>query len=1788
MVSLLNVELLNESARIALDDGIFNTKGFLKAIASQADFTEKMASAFGDSFDVAKEEGLRQEWLAGDFDSLPAIEIRSAAEINGANAAFSADTNKIYLSQEFITQNAFNLQAITSVLLEEIGHFVDSRINLTDTPGDEGEIFSSIVRGETFTESSLQQLKAEDDTAIITLNSQVITIEQSTAPPEAIKAIQFPEYYNWGNPAKWPDKTITYNFMPSFPAQYHLAVNLTATTLGVGLSPVLGGAVGLVANYVAAEKFSAFNNAQKVATRKALTLWSDVADITFREENDSELQLTDILELDTLSNILTGTRETGWKLIDDVWTKITEKFNFLDQFKNYIDEKIGERIGFPITDGADIRFGMFNNPVNGGSGFAIPPFSTPPLQGPGLTEIENIRQGIASDIDSFFNTLPSYVVNLIPGVEAIRALNNVKMGVLGDVWLNTASDVDWNKLDSGLDAFETIIHEIGHALGLKHPGPEDAARITPPEPYLEDVLPGTGNHRYSIMSYNQGKGQGDVKPSTPMLYDIAAIQDTYGANLNTRSGNDNYKWNPDTPFMMTIWDTGGIDTIDASDQKQWGINNYEDQNKSQGRIAPLTEISLEERIQLTGDSQSNPNSRSGVEIYLQDGKFSSIGATKFEYSNAPTKIVKAGYNVAIAFGVTIENAIGSDYNDQIVGNEVANNLQGGKGNDTLKGGEGNDTLEGGEGNDTLNGGEGNDTLNGGEGNDTLEGGEGNDTLKGGEGNDTLDGGEGNDTLNGGEGNDTLEGGEGNDTLEGGEGNDTLDGGAGADILNGGTGDDIYIVDNIGDQVTENSNEGSLDKVQSSITYTLSANVEELLLTGTADINGTGNSISNTITGNTGHNILKGNAGDDTLRGGDGDDYLDGDFRSETDIVLEGDDSLYGEAGNDTLYGGAGIDRLDGGTENDSLYGEAGSDTLYGDDGTDRLDGGTENDSLYGGAGSDTLYGDDGDDVIFGSDANQLLTYGDHDTIYGGTGNDTITPGWGDDVVDGGTGTDTLVIDYSSLPTQAVAWQGGDPNTSSYDVYVGNAYGIGTPIKTNINVGGNYHVAISADGLTVAGSGSLGSYGSGNEGLWVKKIHNSDPAVRVIPTSQGEYPMLSGNGSKVVWSQSDSVWAANTNGTQVTQLTNLSGNNEYYFPYGDGDHLATLSEDGNTIAWSRRKSTGSYDFTRTILIANIDGTNLRQIDIAGGDVQGLDLSADGSKVTWSQVGYGSPGGVWVANTDGTNKRELSGNLNGYNIKPSISADGSTVVWASYQGAGYASTHLYAANTDGSRLWVVPNTEEVGEFAEQSLAGDGRRIAFTKYNGNGSDYSLYVADIDGAEPPILVDASVSYIGMLKGPALSSYVDIGVRYNSFDLATGSGEIYTWGPSRIRYNNVERFDITGTRYGDELFGGNLNDKLTGGGGADTLKAGLGDDTYVLDPQTARGSKIQDAGGIDSLVLIDVTLSLSTPIAGSTGLDREGSTLVIDLNKDGVAKLGDDLAILDFFATSGTGAGAGFIETVGNLSGTSILNLLGISANNPPTVANLIPDQTVNEDATFNFSFTANTFSDVNTGDTLSYNATLANGNSLPSWLNFDAQTRTFSGTPTNNDVGILSLKVTATDIAGATAEDIFDIAVVNVNDPPITLIGTQGNETLTGGSGNDKLLGKQGNDTLVGNSGDDILIGGLGNDILTGGAGADRFFRWYSTTGIDTITDFQVGEDTLRVSASGFGGGLVKGAAIAADQFTLGSAASNSSDHFIYDQSTGALFFDADGTGSSEQIQIAQLSTGLAMTNTDIFVFA
>ncbi|MDZ8034868.1 trypsin-like serine protease [Nostoc sp. DedSLP04] len=161
-----------------------------------------------------------------------------------------------------------------------------------------------------------------------------------------------------------------------------------------------------------------------------------------------------------------------------------------------------------------------------------------------------------------------------------------------------------------------------------------------------------------------------------------------------------------------------------------------------------------------------------------------------------------------------------------------------------------------------------------------------------------------------------------------------------------------------------------------------------------------------------------------------------------------------------------------------------------------------------------------------------------------------------------------------------------------------------------------------------------------------------------------------------------------------------------------------------------------------------------------------------------------------------------------------------------------------------------------------------------------------------------------------------------------------------------------------------------------------------------------------------------------------------------------------------------------------------------------------------------------------------------------------------------------------------------LSANEENLTLTGAD-DINGTGNTSNNNLNGGNGNDILIGGSGNDTFVGGLGNDTLTGGIGSDVFTINTPAEGIHNITDFSSLDDTIYVSKIGFGGGLSEGI-LQATQFFIGSVAEDSSDRFIYNNNTGGLFFDADGTGSSSQIQVAQLAIGLAMTNTNIFVIA
>ncbi|NCS50262.1 MAG: calx-beta domain protein [Microcystis aeruginosa BK11-02] len=133
---------------------------------------------------------------------------------------------------------------------------------------------------------------------------------------------------------------------------------------------------------------------------------------------------------------------------------------------------------------------------------------------------------------------------------------------------------------------------------------------------------------------------------------------------------------------------------------------------------------------------------------------------------------------------------------------------------------------------------------------------------------------------------------------------------------------------------------------------------------------------------------------------------------------------------------------------------------------------------------------------------------------------------------------------------------------------------------------------------------------------------------------------------------------------------------------------------------------------------------------------------------------------------------------------------------------------------------------------------------------------------------------------------------------------------------------------------------------------------------------------------------------------------------------------------------------------------------------------------------------------------------------------------------------------------------------------------------------VGTNGKDVLLGTNANDYLIGGAGDDILTGGTGGDIFYFASSNLGNDAITDFTPGQDFIQVSRQGFGGGLIAGDTITQVQFLIGSSATNASQRFIYNSTSGALLFDVDGNGIQSAQQIATLNTGLALTYEDIFV--
>ncbi|MEQ8654682.1 MAG: M10 family metallopeptidase [Kiloniellales bacterium] len=469
----------------------------------------------------------------------------------------------------------------------------------------------------------------------------------------------------------------------------------------------------------------------------------------------------------------------------------------------------------------------------------------------------------------------------------------------GDVWFGRT--FDYRSPEAGNYAWATMLHEIGHAIGLKH-GHETIAYGS--LPYSKDSM------EFSIMTYRSYVGASITSgyqnsvwdfAQTYMMADVAALQWIYGADFTTNNGNTRYSWKPgsgDTwvdgtraidaggsKIFATVWDGGGIDTYDLS--------------------AYATALSID--LAPGGHSvfASSQIAHLGLGNYARGSIFNAL-----QYQGDPRSL--------------IENAIGGSGNDTIKGNAADNDLEGRGGSDRLFGLNNDDALSGGSGSDRMYGGNGDDSLNGaqqidqslfgGSGDDRLSSGAGLDRrLYGDSGADGLFGGAGKDSLAyGGDGDDRLFGGSGSDFgFYGDEGDDRLDGKRGHDTLfRGDAGDDTLFGDD-GDDVS--------------------------------------------FWGGGGDDRIFGGAGSDNwLNGNNGADLIYGDAAADSLIGAAGADSLFGGLANDRLHGVAGEDALFGGNSVDRLFGGSGRDTLAG---------GSSNDILRGGSGADWFMLASGTDSI---------------------------------------------------------------------------------------------------------------------------------------------------------------------------------------------------------------------------------------------------------------------------------------------------------------------------------------------------------------------------------------------------------------------------------------------------------------------------------------------------------------------------------------------------------------------------------------------------------------------------------------------------------------------------------------------------------------------------------------------------------------------------------------------------------------------------------------------------------
>ena len=1125
------------------------------------------------------------------------------------------------------------------------------------------------------------------------------------------------------------------------------------------------------------------------------------------------------------------------------------------------------------------------------------------------------------------------------------------------------------------------------------------------------------------------------------------------------------------------------------------------------------------------------------------------------------------------------NGTGNDIDNVIVGNDQYNFINGLGGNDSLVGGAGNDTLDGGAGNDTLNGGVGDDTYRNVDGGDTIVDAGGTDTMEfrgpgssfslrpgienltivqasgeqpqggadafGNELNNVIriESPGGWNYVHAGDGNDTLIGGSGFEDFvfgslnTGNYGNDVVDG--------GGSGFDAVDFAPANGAVAIDFRAGTASGGGGSVSF---VNVEI----------GSGGSFNDTLIADDAGRELLGRGGNDTLTGGAGDDTLFGDGffgDAPTPPLQHGNDLLIGGAGNDVMSGGGQSDTLNGGLGNDNLSGDSGDAP----NGPDHF----IFDVAPGSANADIINGfESGSDKIH-LDARVM-------TALGGSGN--------------------FAVGDARFYAAAGATGGHDADDRVlYDSSTGNIW-------------------YDADG-SGAGSAQLIATLNLNPNFPTPTLVASDIVVdnggtpTPTPTPGQNIQGTTGNDSLVGGAGNDTIYGNAGNDT----IEGMGGNDSV--SGGGGQDVYVFHEYGAANA----DTVTSFD----------TGWDALRLDGAAFNTLGASGRFSGGDVRF----YAAPGATSAHDADDLIVYNTSTGQLFYDND--ASGPHASQLIATFQGAPtIVASDITAFNTPTPVPTPTPtpgaingtdgNDSLVGTAGDDTINGfggndtiDGLAGADSMVGGAGDD--LYFVDNLG---DVIVEAQNGGIDEVR-EALNNYT-LPAWVNNLTLlgtaAVGQGNdidnvivgnasansLHGYGGNDSLVGGAGDDSLWGAADNDTLVGGDGNDLLGGDEGNDSMSGGAGLDNFYFQitaggdygNDTVDGGDNSDwmsfsGGGLRSGIVAD--MRTGTVVGG--GLNGVGSVSFTSIENIQGSFL-DDRITGDNGSNWLTGGGGG-ADTLNGSLGTDMLTG-GVGADH--FVFDVSPGGS-NYDVITDFASGEDKIS----LDARAMSALGASGNFAVDDARFyaaagatgghDADDRVIFNTSTGqlfydaDGSGVSTGQLLFTVQSGA-AVAATDIVVDNGTTPPPTT-----GQNIQGSTAADTLVGGSGNDTIYGNAGNDWIEGRGGNDIVSGGGGQDSYvFREYGAADADTVTSFDTAWDAMRFDSAAFtGAGGVGHFATGDARFYAAAGASSghdADDRFVYNTSTGQLYYDADGAGGNDAQLVATVQGAPTVTANDIWI--